>query len=113
MNELEAVEISDKMTKHSIPCDSIWLDIEYTQDKKYFTWDNQTFGMASKLLHHLVEDGRKLVTIIDPHIKKDEDYFFYKDIISKKLCILDNNGETPYVGWCWPKTSVWIDFMNP
>ncbi len=113
MTEVEAVEVSELMSKHSIPCDAIWLDIEYTQEKKYFTWDNQTFGMAKKLLHRLVEDGRKLVTIIDPHVKKDEDYFMFKDMASKKLYILDADGETPYIGWCWPKTSVWIDFMNP
>jgi alpha 1,3-glucosidase len=103
MTELETLEVSENMKKHEIPCDAIWLDIEYTEEKKYFTWDNQTFGMAAKMLHQLIEDGRKLVTIIDPHVKKDEDYFFYKDITEKKLFILDSSGEQPYVGWCWPR----------
>ena len=60
----------------------------------------------------LREEGRRLVTIIDPHIKKDEGYFLYKEIIDKKLFVLEKNGEDPYVGWCWPKTSIWVDFMN-
>ncbi|TNV84184.1 hypothetical protein FGO68_gene8692 [Halteria grandinella] len=113
MTELETLEVSENMKKHQIPCDAIWLDIEYTQDKKYFTVDNQTFGMAAKMLDKLVQDGRKLVTIIDPHIKKDEDYFVYKELMEKKLIILDSSGERPYEGWCWPRQSVWVDFMNP
>lgn len=69
--------------------------------------------MAKKLLESLVGAGRKLVTIIDPHVKKEEDYFMYKDILAKKLFVLDADGESPYIGWCWPKASVWLDFMNP
>ena len=26
---------------------------------------------------------------------------------------MDSSSEQPYVGWCWPRQSVWIDFMNP
>ena len=65
------------MTKYEIPCDAIWLDIEYTDSKKYFTWNKETFPEAKKLLEELKKEGRKLITIIDPHIKKDETYFVY------------------------------------
>jgi alpha 1,3-glucosidase len=68
--------------------------------------------MVAKMLHNLVEDGRNLVTIIDPHVKKDDDYFMYKALLEKQLIVLDSSGERPYVGWCWPRTSVWIDFLN-
>jgi alpha 1,3-glucosidase len=101
------------MTAHNIPCDSIWLDIEYTEHKKYFTWDHNTFPKAKEMLAELIKEGRKLVTIIDPHIKKDEEYFLYKELLDKKLYVMDHTGESPYVGWCWPGTSVWLDFMNP
>jgi alpha 1,3-glucosidase len=101
------------MTEHKIPCDSIWLDIEYTENKKYFTWDHKTFPKAKQLLAELVQEGRKLVTIIDPHIKIDEEYFLYKEIIDKKLYVMRSDGEKPYEGWCWPRNSIWIDFMNP
>ena len=42
------------------------------------------------MLNKIVEDGRKLVVIIDPHIKKDEQYFVYKNIIENKLYISDS-----------------------
>ena len=105
--------MSELMTKHEIPCDAIWLDIEYTDSKKYFTWDQETFPEAKKMLETLEKEGRKLVTIIDPHIKKDDDYFVYKDLLAKKLLVMDSTGEQEYVGACWPGTSSWVDFMNP
>jgi len=113
MTQEETLEVNQLMTEHSIPCDSIWLDIEYTENKKYFTWDHSTFPKAKEMLAEFVKEGRKLVTIIDPHIKKDEEYFLYKEMIDKKLYVLDSTGEEPYVGWCWPRPSVWLDFMNP
>ena len=81
------------MTQHKIPFESVWLDIEYTEDKKYFTWDNQTFPEAKKMLEQLVKDGRKLITIIDPHVKQDDGYFLYREMIEKKLYVMDSSSE--------------------
>jgi mannosyl-oligosaccharide alpha-1,3-glucosidase len=29
--------------EHDIPYDVLWLDIEHTDGKRYFTWDKHTF----------------------------------------------------------------------
>lgn len=50
--------------------DVIWLDIEHTDGKKYFTWDPTHFPTPKNMLDHVDAKGRKMVTIIDPHIKK-------------------------------------------
>jgi alpha 1,3-glucosidase len=50
--------------------DVIWLDIEHTDGKKYFTWDPTHFPTPKNMLDHVEAKGRKMVTIIDPHIKK-------------------------------------------
>lgn len=57
------------LNKFEIPCDAIWLDIEYSDSRKYFTWNKETFPNAKLLLENLIKEGRKLITIIDPHIK--------------------------------------------
>lgn len=101
------------MTKHHIPCDVIWLDIEYSNKKKYFTWDQESFPNARKMLDSLVADGRKLVTIIDPHVKHDPTYFVQKEVMSKELYVMDSTRKDPYVGHCWPSTSIWMDYLNP
>lgn len=54
--------------------DVIWLDIEHTDGKKYFTWDPTHFPTPKNMLDHVEAKGRKMVTIIDPHIKKVHTY---------------------------------------
>jgi mannosyl-oligosaccharide alpha-1,3-glucosidase len=49
----------------------------------------------------LKEDGRRLITIIDPHLKADENYFLYKLAKEKDLLCKDKNGVV-YQDRCWP-----------
>ncbi|KAI0123932.1 glycoside hydrolase family 31 protein [Xylariales sp. AK1849] len=105
-------EVDRKMDKFGIPYDVIWLDIEYTHEKKYFTWDPDMFkdpiGMGQALDKH----GRKLVTIIDPHIKNVGSYHVIDEMKSKGLAIKNKEGKD-FDGWCWPGSSMWIDAFNP
>lgn len=63
------------------------------------------------MLDTLVKEGRKLVTIIDPHVKKDDDYFVYQVALEKNFYVKKHNKE-PYVGQCWPGESIWLDYFN-
>ena len=54
MNQEELLEINSKMSEHSIPCDSVWLDIEYADAKRYFTWDYKHFKDPKKMLSEIV-----------------------------------------------------------
>lgn len=105
-------DVDRKFDKFRMPYDVIWLDIEYTDAKKYFTWDKLTFidpiGMQKQLDSH----GRKLVTIIDPHIKNEGGYHVSDALKSKDLAV-KNKDLNIYDGWCWPGSSNWIDCFNP
>ena len=59
------------MNLNKIKCDSIWLDIDYSDGKRYFSWDYQNFPNPKKMFDQLINDQRRLVTIIDPHVKYD------------------------------------------
>ena len=39
----------------------------------------------------LAAHGRKLVTIVDPHIKKDTNYYIYKEAQDKGLYVLNKD----------------------
>lgn len=41
----------------------------------------------------LAVHGRKLVTIIDPHIKKDDNYYVYKEAVEKGYLTKDKDGK--------------------
>ncbi|TMS36684.1 hypothetical protein L596_003786 [Steinernema carpocapsae] len=99
--------------EHDIPVDVIWLDIEHTDGKKYFTWDPVKFANPKKMIDSLAAKGRKMVTIIDPHIKKDDSYHVYKDAKDLGYFIKDKDGERDYEGHCWPGASMYLDFLNP
>ncbi|KAH8591036.1 putative glucosidase 2 subunit alpha [Bisporella sp. PMI_857] len=105
-------DVDRKMSKHQIPYDVIWLDIEYTHEKEYFTWDPLTFPNPTGMLAQLDQSERKLVAIIDPHIKNTDNYPIVDELKKKDLAVHNKDGNI-YEGWCWPGSSHWVDCFNP
>ncbi|CAG8540535.1 11107_t:CDS:10, partial [Funneliformis mosseae] len=112
LNQLDVAEVDAGFDKHDIPYDVIWLDIEHTDNKKYFTWDKTKFTDPEKMQRDIGRKGRKMVTIVDPHFKKDDNYYVYKEAKDLDILTKDNNDQV-YDGWCWPGNSVWTDWTNP
>lgn len=83
VDQKDVKDVHDNFEKHEIPLDVIWLDIEHTDKKKYFTWDQEKFPQPLEMIEELAEKGRKLVTIVDPHISKDVKYDVYKNAKAK------------------------------
>jgi alpha 1,3-glucosidase len=94
------------------PYDVIWLDIEHTVGKRYFTWDKTVFPHPLQMQHNLTAVGRKLVNIVDPHLKRDDNYPVHKLATDKGYYIMDKSGSI-YDGWCWPGSSSYLDFTSP
>ncbi|KAL9093699.1 MAG: hypothetical protein Q9159_000228 [Coniocarpon cinnabarinum] len=106
-------DVDRKMNRYDAPYDVIWLDIEYLDDKKYFTWDPLTFGDSIGMQQQLDDHGRKLVAIIDPHIKRTDNYFVMDELKSKDLAVKNKEISGPFEGQCWPGASYWVDTFNP
>ncbi|XP_056602114.1 neutral alpha-glucosidase AB isoform X1 [Triplophysa dalaica] len=112
-NDQEDVRAVDQgFDEHDIPYDFIWLDIEHTDGKRYFTWDPSNFPQPKDMLQGLMDKRRKLVAIVDPHIKVDSDYKIHSEIRSKNLYVKNKDGGD-YEGWCWPGNAGYPDFTNP
>lgn len=105
----DVLEINELMDTHQIPYDTIWLDIEYAESKKYFTWLPENFPDPNLMLEKLDRTGRNLVVIVDPHIKTG--YNVSDGLVAKKITMNNFENET-YYGHCWPGESVWIDTLN-
>lgn len=56
--DVEAVDAD--FDRHRIPYDVIWLDIDHTDDKRYFTWDPKLFPDPVGLQRHLEKKKRKV-----------------------------------------------------
>ncbi|XP_076130945.1 neutral alpha-glucosidase AB-like isoform X1 [Alosa pseudoharengus] len=112
-NDQEDVKaVDDGFDEHDIPYDFIWLDIEHTDGKRYFTWDPLKFSQPREMLQNLKDKKRKMVTIVDPHIKVDSGYKIHKEISSKGFYIKNKDGGD-YEGWCWPGNAGYPDFTKP
>ena len=108
----DVAQIADSFDRFDMPMDVMWLDIEYTDGKKYFTWDSRKFPNPIEMIHNLTSKGRKLVVIIDPHIKRDDGYSVHTDATSMGLYVKTRDGKD-YEGWCWPGSSSYLDFFDP
>ncbi|KAK3093332.1 hypothetical protein FSP39_014183 [Pinctada imbricata] len=104
--------VDSTMDEYDIPFDVIWLDIEHTDGKRYFTWDSHKFPNSVEMIENVAAKGRKMVTIVDPHLKRDDNFKVYADCKSKDMTVKTKEGGE-YEGWCWPGSSSWPDFTNP
>ncbi|KAI9496884.1 glycosyl hydrolases family 31-domain-containing protein [Zychaea mexicana] len=112
INQKDVLEVDSQFDEHDMPYDVIWLDIEYTDDRKYFTWESNKFPEPIKMEQVLDSKGRKLVVIIDPHIKRADNYRICEEAKKDGLFVKQPNGND-YEAWCWPGQSSWVDYHNP
>nr|CAI26256.1 glucosidase II, alpha subunit precursor [Trypanosoma brucei brucei] len=108
----DSLGVDQGFDQHNLPYDVLWLDIEHTDNKKYFTWDKDTFPDPKLLVGTLASKGRKLVTIKDPHVRVEPGYFVHDEAMQGDYYVKSSSGDGPYVGQCWPGRSSWPDFYN-
>jgi hypothetical protein len=60
---------------------------------RYFTWDQHLFPDPVKLQEDIASHGRKTVTIIDPHIKRDPNYYIYQEAERNSYFVRDKDGK--------------------
>jgi alpha-glucosidase len=110
--ESQVREIAGKFRELQIPCDGIYLDIDYMEGFRCFTWNKSHFPNPKKMVKELAEDGFKTIVIIDPGIKIDEDYDIYKEGLEKDYFCKRADG--PHmIGKVWPGECVFPDYTNP
>ncbi|XP_057970208.1 probable glucan 1,3-alpha-glucosidase [Malania oleifera] len=111
-DEEDVEHVDSKFDEYDIPYDVLWLDIEHTDGKKYFTWDSVLFPNPEEMQRKLAAKGRHMVTIVDPHIKRDESYHIHKEAAKNGYYVKDATGND-FDGWCWSGSSSYPDMLNP
>ncbi|KAM8916128.1 neutral alpha-glucosidase C isoform 4-T8 [Spinachia spinachia] len=111
-DEADVKAVDAGFDRHDIPYDVIWLDIEHTEGKRYFTWDSALFPEPANLQRHLEERKRKLVVITDPHIKIDPGWWLSNEARNGGHFVKNRDGQI-YEGSCWPGNSNYLDFSSP
>ncbi len=110
--ESKVKEITGRFRELQIPCDAIYLDIDYMEGFRCFTWNKEYFPDPKRMVQELSEDGFKTIVIIDPGIKIDDEYFVYQEAMEKDFFCKRADG--PYMrGKVWPGECYFPDFTNP
>lgn len=111
-DEKDVATVEQAFEDLDYPMDVIWLDIEHTDGKRYFTWNDNLFPNPIEMQKNISAHGRKMVTIVDPHIKRDNGYHIHDEATRLGLYIKNKDG-ADYDGWCWPGQSSYLDFTSP
>ncbi len=111
-DESRVRKLARDFREHRVPCDVIHLDIDYMDGFRCFTWNRDRFPDPAQLAADLRAGGLKLITIVDPGIKRDPDYTAYREgLEAGHFCRLPN-GEVFHAP-VWPGESAFPDFTSP
>ena len=105
-------EIAREFRKRRIPCDAIYLDIDYMDGFRCFTWDREKFPDMPGLIRDLRAQGFSVVVMIDPGIKAEKGYAIFDQGVAGDHFVKKPDG-TNYVGRVWPGDCVFPDFHRP
>ncbi|MEM3851896.1 MAG: alpha-glucosidase MalA [Methanomassiliicoccales archaeon] len=106
--EGEVLEVVDKY-RSLVPVSSIYLDIDYMEQFKIFTWNTKHFPDPARLSRKLHERNVKLITIVDPGVKAEQGYKGFRKGLGSFV-------ETPsnelFLGNVWPGLCAFPDFIS-
>jgi alpha-glucosidase len=110
--EANVKEVTKTFRDLKIPCDAIYLDIDYMDGFRCFTWDKKHFPEPKRMVKELEDKGFKTVVIIDPGIKIDLEYSVFKEALDKDYFCKRADG--PYMkGKVWPGECYFPDYTKP
>ncbi|XP_031393619.1 uncharacterized protein LOC116205232 isoform X2 [Punica granatum] len=105
------LEVARIFREKDIPCDVIWMDIDYMDSFRCFTFDKERFADPKSLVKSLHQIGFKAIWMLDPGIKREEGYFVYDSGSKNDVWILKEDGN-PFIGEVWPGPCVFPDYTQ-
>jgi alpha-glucosidase len=106
------LEVAKEFRSRSIPCDVIWMDIDYMNGYRIFTFDPNGFANPAGLNADLHKLGFKSIWMIDPGVKAQKGYFVY-DQGTAGDCWVKRADGSEYNGEVWPGMCAFPDFTSP
>ena len=110
--ESRVFELVEDFRRHQIPCDAVYLDIDYMDGYRCFTWDKSHFPDPKALIAALRKDGFQTVVMIDPGIRVDPNYEVYRSGLEQGFFCRRSSGEL-MTGPVWPPSCVFPDYTLP
>jgi len=106
------LEVAKTFREKNIPADVIYLDIDYMDAYKIFSWSPKNFPHPGKMIDSLKSMNFHTAVIIDPGIKIEPGYRQYEEGIRDELFLKYPDGSL-YSGQVWPGWCHFPDFTDP
>jgi alpha-glucosidase len=108
----DAVEaLAARHRELGVPLDVLWLDIEYMDGYRVFTWNTDQFPDAPGMLARLRAQGIRVITIIDPGVKYEPGYWVFDQARERDVLCRTEGGDV-YIGQVWPGNTAFPDFAT-
>ncbi|MCI8484867.1 MAG: alpha-glucosidase [Lachnospiraceae bacterium] len=97
--------------ENQIPLDAVYLDIDYMEEFKDFTVDQERFPDFSAFVEEMKQEHIHLVPIIDAGVKIEEGYQVYEEGVEQDYFCKDQEGKD-FAGAVWPGKVHFPDVLN-
>jgi alpha-glucosidase len=104
-------QIASGFRTRRIPCDVIYLDIDYMDGYRIFTWNRKNFPEPGTMIRDLGREGFKIAVIVDPGIKTDSNYHAYQSGLQGNHFVRNADGSL-FLGTVWPGECAFPDFAD-
>lgn len=105
-------ELAKTFRDKKIPADVIYLDIDYMEGYRIFTWSEKNFPRPAAMIADLAAQGFKIAVILDPGIKQDTAYGAYRSGLAGDHFLKRPDGSL-FIGKVWPGLCAFPDFTRP
>src|SRR5579862_2602343 len=123
-----AEEVANRYRADDLPLDVLYLDIDYMNGYRIFTWDPHGYPDPTAFIAKLRKQGVKVVVIVDPGVKyeppaagatdaaanpelgeQDKSYYVFNQGLAKDYFLKRKDGNL-WIGAVWPGKAVYTDF---
>lgn len=110
--ETRVRDVARQFRERGIPCDALWLDIDYMDGFRVFTFNPQGFPDPRGLADHLRAQGFHLVASINPGVRAEPGYGVYDSGSRSRVWVTTQSGRV-FKGKVWASSCVFPDFTSP
>ncbi|MEL6328971.1 MAG: TIM-barrel domain-containing protein [Planctomycetota bacterium] len=105
------LEVAREFRDRKLPADVIWMDIDYMDGFRCFTFDSELFPDPKGLNRELDGLGFRNVWMIDPGLKNEDGYFAHDEGDEINAWVQTADGDE-FRGYVWPGECVFPDYLN-
>ncbi|WP_424951336.1 glycoside hydrolase family 31 protein [Deinococcus sp.] len=97
--------------EHHLPLDSVYLDIDYMDAYRVWTWDKSRYPDPAGLVKEARAAGVRLLPIVDPGVKAEAGYDVYESGVAEGHMVRTARGDV-LLGEVWPDPAAFPDFTR-